>query len=307
MKKRIIVLATVFVLLLCSVIPSFAYYDQPDTDIILGGLWYLPESWSFTDSYELRFNFYSSQSGDDYILDIHYTGIYIDSDEQTIEYITSFNDGTDLHHTVYMNGSWLGDGYRQVIITDFCADTTDPVMIYWVDFAEYLLDNAFDITYSNYEQGIEQEGELQYYAGYQEGYQEGVNAAGGFTQTDIDNALNEGYWSGYEEGSDAGYNSGVDVGWQEGYDAALNDIDREGLYQEGYDKGKREGYELGKRDHETYELDFPGVIDSYFDGVGRILVDSFGWEIFGINILGTLTALIVVAVLAWFIKKLKGF
>lgn len=297
MKKRIFVLLAVFVLLLVSVIPSFAYYDEPDTDIKIGGLWYLPESWDFTDSYELRFAFYSSQSGQDDVLDIHYSGIYIDAEEQTIEYITTL--GGDTHHTVYMNGAWLGDGYRQVIMVDFIADTADPGHGDWVQFAYYLRDNALDVTVFNYEMAKE----FSYQEGYDEGYQEGLNSTGGFTQDDLDNAASEGYWSGYEEGSDAGYLAGVDAGFQKGYDAAVSDIDFEGLFQAGYDEGKIEGYQLGKRDHETYEMDIPVVFDSIFHGIAGLMIDTLSWEIFGINVLGTMMAILLVSILAWVITK----
>lgn len=137
---------------------------------------------------------------------------------------------------------------------------------------------------------------------------------------DPQEAYNSGYAIGYSAGETAGYNSGYDEGYFWGEDAGYNsgyqagvtasqpNIDR--AYNEGYSTGRAEGYtegyDNGFREGATnagLQLDVPGIFDGYFAGV-RDVLGAFDINLFGINIIGVLLAFLVIAVVAFIVRKL---
>lgn len=126
-----------------------------------------------------------------------------------------------------------------------------------------------------------------------------VNAqVGGNTQ----NAYNEGYQDGYAEGQEVGYTEGHQVGYQEGFDY-------------GYDKGYGVGFIDGGQGSGsgsggviiTEEIDIGSIISSLPQAARNIIDGAFGFTIFGINVAGTLTAILAVVIVGVVIKWLMSF
>lgn len=138
--------------------------------------------------------------------------------------------------------------------------------------------------------------------------------------TDPQEAYNSGYTIGYSAGETAGYNRGYDEGYFWGEDAGYNNgyqagvtasqpnIDR--AYNEGYTTGREEGYtegyNTGFREGATgsgLQLDVPEIFDGMFNGL-RDVLGAFEIEIFGISIVGMIIAFVVIAVVAFVVRKL---
>lgn len=113
---------------------------------------------------------------------------------------------------------------------------------------------------------------------------------GGFTQDDLDNAYDDGYMHGEQIGYHQGAQDGHASGYEHGYDT-------------GYDEGYDYGYNLGKGAGPT-KIDIGEIITAVPEGAKSIINGALGFEIFGINVAGTLTALLVVAIVAFLVKKL---
>lgn len=120
----------------------------------------------------------------------------------------------------------------------------------------------------------------------------GITVGGGFTQEDLDNAAQEGYDYGWEVGNSSGYTNGYTEGFQIGN-------------QEGYDDGYNAGYDLGIIDGSPTVLDVPGIITAIPNGAREIINGALDFEVFGINVAGTLLAILVVAIVAFIVKKVK--
>lgn len=73
-------------------------------------------------------------------------------------------------------------------------------------------------------------------------------------------------------------------------------------YTDGYDVGVIEGYEEGVRNGSA-TLEIPAIFDSMFAGA-RSIMSAFDIEIFGINIIGTLVAVLVITIIAFVVRKL---
>ena len=130
--------------------------------------------------------------------------------------------------------------------------------------------------------------------------------------TDSSSALQGAYNSGFE----AGYNSGYADGTDEGYDIAYGDgyadgesAGRASGYSDGYTVGYTEGYDDGMEagggdgTQGAVILNIPSIFDSMFDGV-RSILSGFDINIFGISIVGMLVAFLVIAVVAFIVRKL---
>lgn len=92
---------------------------------------------------------------------------------------------------------------------------------------------------------------------------------------------------------ESGYNSGYTNGERNGYNIGFGDGKRE-----GYDIGYNEGY-LASQGGEG----FSGL----FDGIAKVpittLTSLLGFEIFGVNVLGTLLGILTIVVVAFLIKR----
>lgn len=153
-----------------------------------------------------------------------------------------------------------------------------------------------------------QEGESQgKNIGYQDGYSKGYESGNvdGYQSGHAD-----GYQTGYNAGNEAGYNNG----YKTGYDFASQKIGPEQYsvgYEEGYTVGHSDGYREGfnfamLNPPEGMKLDIPAIISSITGSVGSFLTTAFNIEIFGINIAGLLSVLILVAFVFIIVKVIKG-
>lgn len=144
-----------------------------------------------------------------------------------------------------------------------------------------------------------------YMVGHQEGESQGKNIG-----------YQDGYSKGYESGNEAGYNNG----YKTGYDFASQKIGPEQYsighadgYSQGHSEGFSEGYETGYRygainnpQGTPVTLNIPSIISAITSSVGSFLTSAFDIEIFGINIAGLLSVLILVAFVLIIVHVTKG-
>lgn len=145
--------------------------------------------------------------------------------------------------------------------------------------------------------------------GYLVGHKEGESL--GYTR-----GFREGYETGYNAGNEAGYNNG----YKTGYDFASQKIGPEQYsighaegYSQGHSEGFSEGYETGYRygainnpQGTPVTLNIPSIISAITSSVGSFLTSAFDIEIFGINIAGLLSVLILVAFVLIIVHVTKG-
>lgn len=144
-----------------------------------------------------------------------------------------------------------------------------------------------------------------YMVGYDKGNKEGQTIGYG-----------NGYEAGYSSGNEAGYNNG----YKTGYDFASQKIgpDQYSIghaegYSQGHSEGFSEGYETGYRygainnpQGTPVTLNIPSIISAITSSVGCFLTSAFDIEIFGINIAGLLSVLILVAFVLIIVYLSKG-
>lgn len=145
--------------------------------------------------------------------------------------------------------------------------------------------------------------------GYMVGHEEGESQG-----------RNIGFQEGYETGYSAGNQAGYDNGYKSGYDFASQKIGPEQYsighaegYSQGHSEGFSEGYETGYRygainnpQGTPVTLNIPSIITSITSSVGSFLTSAFDIEIFGINIAGLLSVLILVAFVLIIVHVTKG-
>lgn len=145
--------------------------------------------------------------------------------------------------------------------------------------------------------------------GYLVGHKEGESL--GYTR-----GFREGYETGYNAGNEAGYNNG----YKTGYDYASQKIGPEQYsighaegYSLGHSEGFSEGYETGYRygainnpQGTPVTLNIPSIITAITSSVGSFLTSAFDIEIFGINVAGLLSVLILVAFVLIIVHVTKG-
>ena len=149
-------------------------------------------------------------------------------------------------------------------------------------------------------------GEIQgYIVGYDKGNKEGQTI---------------GYGNGYEAGYSSGNEAGYDNGYKSGYDFASQKIGPEQYsighdegYSQGHFEGFSEGYETGYRygainnpQGTPVTLNIPSIISAITSSVGSFFTSAFDIEIFGINIAGLLSVLILVAFVLIIVHLTKG-
>lgn len=114
------------------------------------------------------------------------------------------------------------------------------------------------------------------------------------------------YDLGYADGQATGYGDGYNAGFQ--YAESKLPQKLEAAYADGYAAGDSAGYsravkQLGEGDDASYTLDIPLIITSIPAAAKSIINNALGFEIFGINIAGLLSALVVTVILIWTIHK----
>lgn len=144
-----------------------------------------------------------------------------------------------------------------------------------------------------------------YIVGHEEGESQGKNIG-----------FQDGYFKGYESGNEAGYNNG----YKTGYDFASQKIGPEQYsighaegYSQGHSEGFSEGYETGYRYGAINNplgtpvtLNIPSIITAITSSVGSFFTSAFDIEIFGINVAGLLSVLILVAFVLIIVHVTKG-
>lgn len=74
-------------------------------------------------------------------------------------------------------------------------------------------------------------------------------------------------------------------------------------YLQGYEAGYNNGYDEGLIDGSPTELALPSIFDAMFSGV-RAIFTGIDIEIFGVSILGTLVGVLVIAIVAFVVRRL---
>lgn len=166
---------------------------------------------------------------------------------------------------------------------------------------------------SGYAAGQEYGEEIGYGEGYQEGYEGGVYAgyADGYEtglaegNANAEKRYQQGVIAGQQAGYSQGYTEGQSIGYETGYTEG-RDYAYPIAYQEGYNDGYEEGLASGEGGDTiiTENLDIGSIISAIPHGAKNIINGAFGFEIFGINVAGTLTAILVVAIVGFVIKWL---
>lgn len=151
----------------------------------------------------------------------------------------------------------------------------------------------FYLKVFNYDQNLQ--------SSYNDGYNAGETAG---AQSGYLSGFQAGFEEGEQSGYQSGYDSGHDVGYTQGETAG---------YNRGYNVGFSEGYEVGVSDGGggdsvviIEQLDISSIISSLPQAVRNILDSTFGFELFGINIASTLTAVLLVAIVAFVVRWLMS-
>lgn len=111
-----------------------------------------------------------------------------------------------------------------------------------------------------------------------------------------------------------GYADGQAEGYSGGYSAGFSYAERkykdfgEDKYKEGYAHGVTAGYnqaidDVGAGNNVAYTLDVPAIITAIPVACKALINNAFGFEIFGINVAGLLSALVVVGIILWAVNK----
>ncbi len=112
------------------------------------------------------------------------------------------------------------------------------------------------------------------------------------------------YQTGYNKGYEEGYLKGHDDGETAGYNQGKID----GL-SEGYLSGKKAGYKQAQEElgSDAAVIDIAQIITAVPTGVRQFIISTFGFELFGINIAGLLSVVILVVLTVFAIKQFRGF
>lgn len=175
-----------------------------------------------------------------------------------------------------------------------------------------------------YEEDVTEAESVGYHNGWTSGYYEGQLAG-------FEDGRQQGYDEGYELGYDVGFSdgeqTGFDRGYEEGYEDGRGEVSTAPPgstpdYEQGYQQGYGDGYMIGLKDgyddgyadgvtdgelNVSYGIvDVGSVMTSIPLGAKQILDGALNFEIFGINVAGTLTAILIVAIVAFVVKWLIG-
>ena len=204
--------------------------------------------------------------------------------------IASTNSAGDV--TLYRDSSMFGTGTNQTV-----RDMAQS----WIDARNVKRDGLSagggtlspEEVSSIYQDGYNA-GEINgYIVGHEEGESQGKNI---------------GYQDGYAEGYTEGYNSGKRNWHMEGYSSGYS-----AGYTDGYSEGFSEGYETGYMHGAIMNpqgtpvvLNISSIITSITSSVGNFFTSAFDIELFGINIAGLLSVLIICAFVFIVIRLCKG-
>lgn len=120
---------------------------------------------------------------------------------------------------------------------------------------------------------------------------------------------------------DEAYNDGIAEGYTKGYlEGEANGIHKSDVYWNSeiphiqsvaQNEGERIGYEraveeLGKGDNASYTLDIPSIFSAIPSSAKAIINNTFGFEIFGINIAGLLSVILIISIVGFIVAKLTS-
>lgn len=133
-----------------------------------------------------------------------------------------------------------------------------------------------------------------------------VNAFDGYLTPEIvENEIEQAKAEGFREGEKVGIASGVassDEYWR-AEAARLEAIAREEGDREGYERAVRE---LGEGDNASYVLDIPAIFSAIPASAKSIINSAFGFEVFGINVAGLLSVILIISVVGFIVAKLSS-
>lgn len=133
-----------------------------------------------------------------------------------------------------------------------------------------------------------------------------VNAFDGYLTPEIvENEIEQAKAEGFREGEKVGIASGVasaDEYWR-AEAARLESIAKAEGDREGYERALRE---LGAGDNASYILDIPAIFSAVPVSAKAIINSAFGFEIFGINVAGLLSVILIISVVGFIVTKLSS-
>lgn len=223
---------------------------------------------------------------------------------QNVNILLTVENGVITRNTSYTYGTSTSSAFQTTVAE--WADYYDKVYNY-----DTKIGNA---TQTGFDMGIAQaQATLVPQArqeGYETGYDEGYVA--GYDDAEADYA--DEYQNGFEAGKTEGVAQGYETGYDEGYETGYADAEEyfEPLLQTRYNEGYVQGYDKGYEDGSANggpvtiveELDIGSIISALPEGAKAIIDGALGFEIFGINVAGTLTSILVVAIVGFVVKWL---
>ena len=128
---------------------------------------------------------------------------------------------------------------------------------------------------------------------------------GALSPEKVEEAREAGHLAGLREGRLEGEADGLEKAneyWRT-ESARLEAIAREEGDREGYLRAVRE---LGEGDNAAYVLDIPAIFSAIPASAKAIINSAFGFEIFGINVAGLLSVVLIVSVVGFIVAKLSS-
>lgn len=138
--------------------------------------------------------------------------------------------------------------------------------------------------------------------------------------TSYEYIYNNGYGNGYYEGENDGYNSGYTDGFNVGKENGINSVDKDAIYNEGWEQGFSDGvqtdaaydvgFEAGKKWQHNYDLS-TGEVTNFLYTAGGALISFFLYLGNNINVMGfsllSIIGIVVVGALVYIgIRLAKG-
>lgn len=224
---------------------------------------------------------------------------YLNQTVQEIRYARQL-ESTEFVLAYYYNGTVLSFGSAGVYgvsNSDYLSKVV-PVRNMansWIESRDVKRDGLSGITDEAYNSGFEAGQTNGYNNGYRVGKQEGYNSG---YETGRAEAQSEAYQQGYNSGYESGKAEGATEKYQEGYEYG---------YLVGQDAGYKKGYAAGQEaGGGGVQLDIPAVISAVPVAVKNFVNTSFGFEVFGINVAGLLSVIMIIALLVYLVRRFKG-
>lgn len=224
---------------------------------------------------------------------------YLNKTVQDIRYSYQFGS-TEVVLAYYHNGTVLSFGSAGVygVSNSVYLSKVVPVRNMansWIEARDVKREGLSGITDEAYNSGFEAGQTNGYNNGYRVGKQEGYNSG---YETGRAEAQSEAYLQGYNSGFESGHAEACTEKYQEGYEYG---------YLVGQDAGYKKGYAAGQQaGGGDVQLDIPAIITAVPSAVKNFVNTSFGFEVFGINVAGLLSVIMIIALLVYLVRRFKG-